>query len=674
MSKSAESAAAVSDPASEDYDPNSPHYDVTIDSSSPFYVGAIDEDDARSGDDIRAEIVQEVEDDPLANALSDKEKDKEIQSRYADAIADNQQGLDEGLELRQAGERPSTVWDNATHEQMVEVLSSDADSSAIAETSEEWVQLGNDLTLHQRAVAEAIDDSMGNWTGEGGNAAREHLAGVAKWLGSTAQGAVLTGRQQQIHSQTLNESQKQMAANPPVEFSVQEANASLMQMTNPVQYAMAATVAMRTMQEQKAAREQAARIMTQFDDTVGTAVDMPLFSPPPKLASATATPQLQGTPMGGGAGGQGDVQQPTPFNVASRPGADGATDQLGGPDGMGGPGGLGEDGQFNQFGEGGEFGGGGPGGQGLPPGVDAQGNPLNMPEMPGADGQGLPPGSIPPGGMPPGGMPPGGMPPGGIPGGGLPGGGNFTDQTHQSSTPTMPTPPPLKVPDGPGGYNPGGFNPGNPGNIGNNPGNMPNFPGSTTPTGYKPPDPSKFDPGKFDPGKTPGYNKPSTIGWNGGVNGDGISNRLGGLDGGGGKGSGALPKFGGGGGVGAAGVGGLGAGLGGGGAAGGGAGAGGPQTPGQVSGAAKGLAGGGAAGAGPAGAGAGAAGAGARGMAGGMGMGGMGGGGAGRQKEEDKEHRVAAYLESEENIFAGENAIAPPVIGDWKANKDNSWQ
>jgi hypothetical protein len=48
----------------------------------------------------------------------------------------------------------------------------------------------------------------------------------------------------------------------------------------------------------------------------------------------------------------------------------------------------------------------------------------------------------------------------------------------------------------------------------------------------------------------------------------------------------------------------------------------------------------------------------------------MGAGAKGGKKEDDKEHKSADYLESDDpNFFAGEEAVAPPVIGDWK-NQD----
>ena len=78
---------------------------------------------------------------------------------------------------------------------------------------------------------------MDSWQGDAGDAARSHLAGVSKWLGTTAQGVALTGRQQEIHSQTLNETMKQMEANPPVRFSATEANARLAGIVDPTAYA-----------------------------------------------------------------------------------------------------------------------------------------------------------------------------------------------------------------------------------------------------------------------------------------------------------------------------------------------------------------------------------------------------------------------------------------------------
>jgi hypothetical protein len=43
---------------------------------------------------------------------------------------------------------------------------------------------------------------------------------------------------------------------------------------------------------------------------------------------------------------------------------------------------------------------------------------------------------------------------------------------------------------------------------------------------------------------------------------------------------------------------------------------------------------------------------------------------AGGKPAEDEEHRVADYLEADPELFAAEQPIVPPTLGDWKKNKN----
>ncbi|PRX51306.1 hypothetical protein B0I33_101459 [Prauserella shujinwangii] len=618
MSTSAEPTRAVSDPHSASYDPRSPYYDVTADPSSPFYVGPVD-GTALSGDDIRAEVTWLADRDPLVRALSAQEKDAEIQRRYLDAVSEARQGLDDDLEVRAPGQAPRTLWDNASHEQMEHAIGTDADSVAIAETSEEWVRLGNELSQHQRAVADAIEDSMGDWTGDGADAARRHLADVARWLGATAAGAVLTGRQQQIHSQMLNETQKRMAANPPVPFSVQEANAALQRITDPVAYAQAAQQAIATMHAQQAAREQAARVMTQFDDTIGAAITMPLFPPPPKLGGATGDATGGSRLPGGAAGAPGasvaagsriaGTLARADIPVAGTTPGDAVADGAAGPEGAGA-------------------------GSAVPAGV---GPAVPVPDLPAAGAVSA---------HPPFGAPAGehdGLAPYGTVDQPTMGGIVEPPARTAQYTPSIP------VPDPPSAGSPfarGGTVPG----VGS---------GDSTTSA------SAFGPPELD---RPGIGKASAPGWAGGVNGDSIAGRLGttgGMTSGGSGGAALGGPFPGGVGSLARETGGAGSSPRSGGPAGSPAPGGSPTATGSGSGRPGGPAES-AAGRPPGGA----AAQGGRGAPGMMGPAAAGG----RQREEDKEHRVAGYLEGGDELFAGEKAIAPPVIGDWKNNKDNDWR
>jgi hypothetical protein len=43
---------------------------------------------------------------------------------------------------------------------------------------------------------------------------------------------------------------------------------------------------------------------------------------------------------------------------------------------------------------------------------------------------------------------------------------------------------------------------------------------------------------------------------------------------------------------------------------------------------------------------------------------------AGGKPAEDEEHRVADYLEADPELFAAEQPVVPPTLGDWKKNKN----
>ncbi|MET8851854.1 hypothetical protein [Amycolatopsis sp. NPDC004625] len=663
----APTAESVSDPSSPDYDPRSPLYDVTADTSSKYYVGPLTTDKSPSGDQIREMATKQVDDEIrrgwLGPVVDPVLRDKKIQELYQQHLDDAKHGLDEGLTMRETGGAPRTLWNNASHEQMNEAITQDANPATVAETSEEWVRVGNDLGTHQKTLADAINASTSNWQGGAGDAVREHLAGVGKWLGATAQGATLAGRQQEIHSQALNETQRQMAANPPVQFDLQSTNQRLMSMTDPVQYAAAAGEAMQTYRAQQAARDHAAQILTQYDETIGGAVATPRFPAPPKLPTATATRQSVAA-QGGGAGAGTDAQP-----LLARTAMDGVTPRTPADvnaaalDGSG-------------------AGAGGAGGAGIPGGGPGSGSGFSGSGIPG-DGSGS---GIPGPGGPGSGIPGSGIPGSGFSGAGIPGGGSGAGGGAGF------TPPSFDTPGGPSGGNfsgagiPGsslphfddstsssGFTPsgipggGGTGGSGFTPPSIPNIPdvsggggggirgGSPIP-GFTPPgiDPITGLPTGTGPGGIPGggtgTGKMPTIGRLGGINGESIASRLGGIGGGGGAGGGSL--------------GGIGGGGAGGGAAGGG-----------VRGTGAGNLSGGAASGAAAEAEAAAArnamsGRGAAGAAGSPGMGGMGAGARGGKKDDDKEHKSADYLESDDpNFFAGEQVVAPPVIGDWK-NQD----
>jgi hypothetical protein len=704
MTDAHEKTREVSDPNSPDYDPNSPHYDVTADSSSPFYVGPVTTDH-KSGDEIRNEVTSTVDNAFPApgswlGKLFDPMKDPIVQSKYEDRIAAERDRLVEGMDMRSPGEAPKTMWENASHEQMVEIINSNADSAAVAVTSEEWVRLGNDLSEHQRAFGAAINDSLSNWEGEAGDAARKHLAEVAKWMGGTANGAVLTGRQQEIHSQSLNETQKAMAANPPVPFSAPEANARLARIADPMLYAMAFSMEMQTYHQHQAARDQAAQVMTRFDETMAGSATTPKFTAPPALARTATARSVSSRPGTQGEDGQlQPLRQSTPRNVTGQD--QGFTRQnSGGGAGQNGPtlpnapelpAAAGTPNDFRSPNSPGDVPG-IPGSPEIPAAAmnpedfKVPGGPGSVPDLPGGSGV---PGSpeFPAGGVPGGGVPgmPGGGPEGGqfrpsipeLPGGpsdtspsgfGVPGGRGSTD-TAAAFKPQVPA-----VPDLPAPYNvPSGSNV---------PGSGSNVPGS----GFVPPigGPAGRVGGQvpgaqsgggpqsrpFVPDLPPVPDLPKGTQVPGGRFGAGSIPEIPGGGGhtlpGGSMGGPGAHKFGGPGGGGVPGI--PGGGGGGGGIPGGGPGAQGAHGSLGASintAAEEPVVRPGAQGVGPGGPG----GAPMGGAPGGAPMGGMPmGGGAGGKGGDDKE-RKSQFIEGDPSLFAADTVAHPTVIGDWANQK-----
>ncbi|HET6706168.1 PPE domain-containing protein, partial [Amycolatopsis sp.] len=189
----------------------------------------------------------------------------------------------DGLELRPSDGVPMTVWENVSHEQMTTEVTTNANPAAVAESAQEWLRIADELQQHERAVRRAIEESRGDWQGAGGDAVRRHAAKVADWLATTARGALLAGRQQQVHAQALDEARRRMAANPPVGFSAAEANARLQGITDPAAYARQLAEDTRLRDAQEAAHAEAARIMTEFDRALAQAVVTPFFAAPPEL-------------------------------------------------------------------------------------------------------------------------------------------------------------------------------------------------------------------------------------------------------------------------------------------------------------------------------------------------------------------------------------------------------
>lgn len=272
-------------------------YDVTADPTSRYYLGPR-QASIPSGHQLRAEIAGQVDAETRRGWAGDLfgDPDSAVNRRYQQAVAGDTARLAEGLQVRQHGGPPSSAYDFMSHEDMNQLINTDAEPATVSAQSEKWVEIGNALAEFQSTFASAINGSTQSWHGAAAENARGFTADLARWVGEAGRGAQLAGNQQQIHSQTLNETQKQMAANPPTSFSMDGALANLQTITDPVAYAQESDAVWQDYENASAARDQAAQLMTDFDTTVGAATTTPVFGPPPTLTESGSPQQPPGAP------------------------------------------------------------------------------------------------------------------------------------------------------------------------------------------------------------------------------------------------------------------------------------------------------------------------------------------------------------------------------------------
>lgn len=137
-------AMSASDPKSSGYDRGSPYYDLTMDSSSRYYVGPPTRD-IPSGDDVRAQVEAEVDakirnsDSWITRYFAELTRDRDVQRGYEALVSNDTARLAEGLETRQHGGAPPSMYDNVAHERLKALLDSGADSAMVSQSAEKWV-------------------------------------------------------------------------------------------------------------------------------------------------------------------------------------------------------------------------------------------------------------------------------------------------------------------------------------------------------------------------------------------------------------------------------------------------------------------------------------------------------------------------------------------------------
>ncbi len=205
----------------------------------------------------------------------------------------------ESAGTRQAPMPEGVLYENIDHPTLKAMVTENVDPDQVGVLASAWQKAGAKLTQFQDDVTGAINSSRDDWQGAAGEAAREFMISVGRWIGDAGRGAELAGKQAAKHSEALAAAKNAMPE--PVSFDVDAANAELRQITDPITWLSRYADHMKAYAAQKAAQQRAAEVVATYDAALAESSTMPAFAPPPVMAGAGApmprTPQDGTSPM-----------------------------------------------------------------------------------------------------------------------------------------------------------------------------------------------------------------------------------------------------------------------------------------------------------------------------------------------------------------------------------------
>ncbi len=193
------------------------------------------------------------------------------------------------VELRPAPPMPVENYLAHPHSALAPMLTSGADPDEVGRLADLYTETGAAMIRFRDAVAAAIADSDADWQGAAGDAARRFLAETGDWAARTGHGAQHAGARFAEHAEALATARSAMPAEHP--FDHDAALADLRTTTDPVAFATKAAGYAEEYRRSRAAHEEAARVLTEYDRRLAAAADLPAFTPPP--STTDDTPRLR---------------------------------------------------------------------------------------------------------------------------------------------------------------------------------------------------------------------------------------------------------------------------------------------------------------------------------------------------------------------------------------------
>ncbi|MFD1044737.1 hypothetical protein ACFQ1S_03580, partial [Kibdelosporangium lantanae] len=212
-------------------------------------------------------------------------KDSTVDGQVRNETSQDAATLGAGVTMRPAPSIPSTNYMSHAHKDLKSMVTQNVDPTMSQTASDTWIDVGNGMVEHQGNFVAAMGKSETGWRGQAGDAARNFMADVANYIGQAGKSAQYAGKQESLHSQSLSTATNSMP--DPIEFNAAAANADLKNTTDPFEYVAKYTEYEATYNASQEAHQQAAQVMSTYDQNLSGASTLPAFSKPPQMGGGS---------------------------------------------------------------------------------------------------------------------------------------------------------------------------------------------------------------------------------------------------------------------------------------------------------------------------------------------------------------------------------------------------
>lgn len=180
--------------------------------------------------------------------------------------------------LRPAPPVPQENYLSRPHAELIPLVNT-GDPDEVGRLAALYTEASTAMTQFRDEIAAAVRDSGADWQGAAGEAARHFLTATSEWIAHAARGAHQSGERLDEQATALATARNAMPAEHPFDYDA--AMADLRATTDPIAFATKAAHYVEEYRQSRAAHEEAARVLAQYDRRLAESSMMPAYGPPP---------------------------------------------------------------------------------------------------------------------------------------------------------------------------------------------------------------------------------------------------------------------------------------------------------------------------------------------------------------------------------------------------------